>query len=548
MINTNDLPRFADRLLLTAGALFLLASAAFAQPGPPPPPENPITPRKTLLGKILFWDEQLSSDNTIACGTCHLPEFGGGDPRTVGTPGLDGILGTDDDVFGSPGVPASDADNRYIPHPDFEFQPQVTGRISPSFIGASFFGVLFWDGRAGSEFIDPQTGAVSIVSGGALENQVVGPPVSDVEMAHQSRDWSEIVTKLETVIPLKLATNLPPDVEEHLNGLPSYPALFFAAFGDPVITSERIAFAIATYERTLIPGLTPFDRFVAGDQLALTARQRTGLTSFNSVGNCLSCHAGFSFSDGNFHNIGVRPIAEDPGRQAISGNPDDAGRFRTPSLRNVGLRPRYFHNGRFSSLTEVVEFYDRGGDFSANRSELIEPLNLTAAQREAIVDFLQNGLTDPRVRFGFPPFDRPTLGSELPPSPEIYGDTSQGSGGTAPLMLALTPPSIPNPDFRLGVGRGLGGARAFLVISGLPTPDGTVFRDIPLNVSLDRQRLVRTLTLDGVGPGQGFGTFKGNIPNDPRLIGRDYYAQWFVEDPAATGGFAASAGAKLELY
>src|SRR2546426_991938 len=99
---------------------------AVAQLKPPPaPPENPITPEKTVLGKILFWDEQLSSDNTMACGTCHQPRQGGADPNYTRQPGLDGHLGSADDIWGSPGVRLSDATGHYVPAPYYLFDRQV---------------------------------------------------------------------------------------------------------------------------------------------------------------------------------------------------------------------------------------------------------------------------------------------------------------------------------------------------------------------------------------------------------------------------------------
>ena len=109
----------------------------------------------------------------------------------------------------------------------------------------------------------------------------------------------------------------------------------------------------------------------------------------------------------------MRPPAEDLGRQIVTDNPGDRGRFKVPSLRNVGLRAPYFHNGGKATLTDVVNFYNVGGEFFDNQDPAINPLGLSPQQIAQIVDFLQNGLTDPRVAQGLPPFDRPTLHSEL---------------------------------------------------------------------------------------------------------------------------------------
>ena len=118
-------------------AFVVLGSVASAQlPPPPVPPENPITPEKAVLGKILFWEEQLSSDNTMACGTCHRPEQGGTDPRLRLRAGLDGEYGAEDDFYGSPGMIHTTPGNQYAPVPEFGLGPQVTDRNSPSAIGA----------------------------------------------------------------------------------------------------------------------------------------------------------------------------------------------------------------------------------------------------------------------------------------------------------------------------------------------------------------------------------------------------------------------------
>jgi cytochrome c peroxidase len=140
-------------------------------PPVPVPRENPLTEQKRVLGKILFWDEQLSSDSTVACGTCHRPAFGGADPRSGRHPGID--KGTIDDVHGSPGIASLDRDGRPIDHPLFADQPQVTPRLTPSNFGALWAPELFWDGRAGSVFKDPQGGAVAMRQGGALGNQAL---------------------------------------------------------------------------------------------------------------------------------------------------------------------------------------------------------------------------------------------------------------------------------------------------------------------------------------------------------------------------------------
>ena len=118
-------------------------------PDVPVPGENPITENKRVLGKILFWEEQLSSDNSVACGTCHAIDFAGADSRVGMHPGADGILGNADDVFGSPGVVRRDVTNAPIDDPIFGFGPQVTARSAPNFFGGLWSPEVFWDGSAG---------------------------------------------------------------------------------------------------------------------------------------------------------------------------------------------------------------------------------------------------------------------------------------------------------------------------------------------------------------------------------------------------------------
>jgi len=349
------------RLPSPVAAVCLLATtagtaAAQGLPPVPVPPENPITEEKRVLGKILFWEEQLSTDDTMACGTCHRPASATTDPRVGVHPGLDGTEGTPDDVHGSPGVVRQDEFGNPVPDPVFGTDVQVTPRATPSFLGTQWAPLLFWDGRAGSEFIDPDTGLTAIAQGGALENQALAPLLNDVEMACENRNFTDVTAKLSTAVPLALATDLPADVAAALAFDPTYADLFTSAFGDPAVTPARIAFAIATYERTLIPDQTPWDAFVAGDPGALTPQQAQGWDVFRGS-RCSICHPPPLFTDNSFRNIGLRPIAEDAGRFDITGAPTDRGRFKVPSLRGAALRPRLMHNGRRTDIPNVIAFY-----------------------------------------------------------------------------------------------------------------------------------------------------------------------------------------------
>lgn len=524
---------------------FLAATVAHAQPGPPLPPplppipvpaENPITESKRVLGKILFWEEQLSSDNTISCGTCHKPAFGGTDPRINRNPGLDGILNTPDDKLSSAGVIHCDTSDEFQKDAVFEFAPQITPRAANPAILAMYAPDLFWDGRATSQFTDPETGLVSIPTGGALESQAVAPVVSDVEMAHMGRDWVQVANKLAIARPLVLADEVPPDMAAAIDANPSYPALFEAAFGDTTINAERIAFAIATYERTQLPNQTPFDAFIAGNPNAMTPQQVQGWNALRAS-PCLICHAPPIFSDNTFRNIGLRPLNEDTGRQEFTGDPVHRGQFKVPTLRNVGLKSTFMHNGQFDNLGDVIAFYANPAlQFPNNKSPIL-PVALPPPVIPNVIEFMTNGLTDPRVANETFPFDRPELYADREVSnPSLIGGGTTGTGGFTPQMIAVSPPNVMNLDFKIGVMNALGGAQALVAISEVPPVGGEL-----IDAVLDGP-----VILEGVGAGEGFGTFKWPI-DEIAIASCDIYMQWRITDPAAPGGFALSPVAHLRM-
>ncbi|HKQ50161.1 MAG TPA: cytochrome c peroxidase [Phycisphaerae bacterium] len=505
-------------------------------PPPPVPPQNPITEEKRILGKLLFWDEQLSSDNTVACGTCHRPAVGGNDPRIARNPGLDLILNTPDDKLASPGVISSDTTNKFSIDPVFGLLPQITNRAANSFMFGFFAQDIFWDGRARSEFTNPESGNVSIPLGGALESQAIAPILSSVEMGHVGRSWPEVIAKLALVTPMILAANLPADIAAVLDSNPSYPDLFAAAFGDPAITAERIAYAIATYERTVVPNQTPWDAFNAGNQNALTPNQVQGLNVLRGS-PCTICHVPPQFTNNTFQNIGLRPLAEDNGRQAVTGLAGDRGRFKVPTLRNVGLKPTFMHNGQFSTLGQVIGFYANGAaQFPDNRSPIL-PVALPPQAVPQVIDFLVNGLTDPRAAAEQFPFDRPMLFSERPNrNPSIVGAGTPGTNGIVPAMIAVSPPNVGNIDFKIGVASALGGAQAYVAYS----------ESAPVNGQLVNPVLNGPMTLGGAGAGAGLGTWQWPI-DQLAVSACDVYLQWRVEDPAAADGIALSPIAHLRM-
>lgn len=509
---------------------------------PPVPAGNPVTAAKAFLGKTLFWDEQLSSTRTVACGTCHFATNGGSDARSSNAarstnPGADGVFNTADDVLGSPGVPSNNFDGTLNFSTTYGFAEQVTGRKSRSYIDAAYSNLLFWDGRALPAFIDPISGAVVLPSGAALESQVLGPPVSATEMAHTVRDWNDVASRVAVSRPLALSPSIPNGLKNWIGGR-TYPDLFQEVFGTADVTPTRIALAIATFERTVYSDRTPLDAVNS----QITPAENRGRGVFNGSG-CNICHGGPLLSDNAFHNVGVRPQTEDTGRGGITGNPNQIGEFRTPSLRNVALRGPYFHNGSKATLTDVVEFYNRGGDFNAPNinHNLIRPLNLSAQQKLDLIAFLGRPLTDPRVAAATAPFDRPTLYTESNRVPQILGTGTAGSGGLVPQVIAIEPPLLGNPSFAVGVSKALGQAQAVLVIDSNDPGAGPA---IPAGGSFAR----RVVQLSGSGAGQGFGSVSLQIPSSTALIGASFFGRWYVPDASAPGGVAVTPAFKFTIF
>ena len=141
------------------------------------------------------------------------------------------------------------------------------------------------------------------------------------------------------------------------------------------VTEDGIAKALAAFERTVVTGPSPYDRYLAGDLTALSAAAQRGLAVFSGKGRCVLCHGGPMLSDQSFHNLGVGMNRENPdvGREAVTKNPRDRGRFKTPTLRNVAFTWPYLHDGSARSLDDVLEFYDRGGEPNGTRIPWCDP-------------------------------------------------------------------------------------------------------------------------------------------------------------------------------
>ncbi|MCB1555405.1 MAG: c-type cytochrome [Xanthomonadales bacterium] len=493
------------------------------------------------LGQTLFWDEQVSLTGTVACGTCHAPRGGGSDPRDLAqteaarNPGGDGVFGTNDDALGALGVPRHDADGLYDASTHFGLLPQPGGRQAPSMVNAGYFNLLFWDGRAASRFDNPDGGATLIASGGALENQAIGPIVNDVEMAHVGESLGGVMARLTTTAPLRLAEGIPADLSSWIAGR-SYPELFTQAFGTPDITAARFAMALASYQRSLVADQTPLDNELRGTP-SLTPQERAGRQVFTNSG-CAGCHGGALLSDDNFHYIGVRPQNADAGRFGVTGANPDRGAMHTPSLRHVELSAPYMANGRFATLEEVVDFYDRGGDFTApNLAPGIRPLNLTAQQKTDLVAFLKRPLTDPRLVSETGPFAHPSLFAESNRAPRSADvGVPDKSTGLTPELIALEPPLAGTSEyFTIGLQFARAGATVYLVVDladpiGVSDPSADSLWDFP------------SLVTDA----QGRASAHLLLPNVPELQDTPLFLRAFVEDEVP-GVFAVSQRIEFSL-
>jgi cytochrome c peroxidase len=438
----------------------------------------------------------------------------------------------------------SNAFGHFVEDAEFGFGAKATDRYTPSMIAAAYFPELFWDGRASGTFVDPITGSVVIPQGGALESQSLQPILSDVEMAWSGRSWSDVTDRLAAAEPMAMATDLTPDMASALAANGSYPALFDAAFGSTEITPVRIAFALAAYQRTLVPDQSKFDR-VMRNQANFTPQENNGFGAFRSPGSrCNQCHSGSLFSDGQYHNLGLRPISEDAGRRSVTGLFSDRGRFKTPSLRNVDLRGRFFHTGApgIDNLNDVMVFYNNdGGPFGQNKDPLLNNLNVPGNVRPDLVAFLRT-LTDPRVANETAPFDRPTLWSERAfanPASLPFGAVA-GEGGFVPQIIATAPPKSGNGGFRVGLHGAVGNTFAVLKVNLVAIPGSASVVDL-------RNGLPLAQTVQGSGPGNGTATWIDADATAPVLVGLTYEAQWLVRDFSANNNIARSTAVLITI-
>ena len=238
---------------------------------------------------------------------------------------------------------------------------QKGGRSAPTVINRAYTTLQFWDGRASS-----------------LEEQAKWPLANPIEMTNEQE-----------------ADKAHDAAMGRLRQIPGYVALFEKAYGDRTVTLDQVAKAIATFERTVVSGNAPYDRYKAGETKAMTTAQVNGMKLFFGKARCDSCHLGFNFSDESFMNIGIgweKGEPADLGRFKVTGREEDKGAFKTPTLRDIPLTGPYMHDGSMATLEEVVEHYNQGGIKNPYLSQSMKPLGLTDEEQADLIDFLKNGL------------------------------------------------------------------------------------------------------------------------------------------------------------
>lgn len=248
-------------------------------------------------------------------------------------------------------------------NPSFGFEVPVPGAIgsankplprkAPTVLNAAWTPVFFWDGRAPD-----------------LETQAQGPITADVEMDGK---FPEIVSRLKAI--------------------PEYKAWFSRLFPASGVSQDNLLTAIATYERTVVSGWAPFDRWIEGERDAITPAAQRGFALFTGKAGCAGCHTGWTFTDNKFHDLGLP--TRDIGRAKF--DPDDPlakHAFKTPGLRNLTYRAPFGHAGQFADLDAILTFYESGGIDRPSKSPLMRPLDLSPAEHEDLLAFLRSLTAD----------------------------------------------------------------------------------------------------------------------------------------------------------
>jgi cytochrome c peroxidase len=177
----------------------------------------------------------------------------------------------------------------------------------------------------------------------------------------------------------------------NLQAIAGYRALFVKAYGSDKVDIDRVSKAIATFERTVLSGNAPYDRYKRGDKKAMTSSQVRGMEVFFDKAKCDKCHEGGNFTLNVYANIGVGTDKPEPdvGRFAVTKDPRDWGAFKTPTLREIEHTAPYMHDGSLKTLEDVVEYYDKGGVKNKNLDDNLKPLKLTDADKKDLVAFLK---------------------------------------------------------------------------------------------------------------------------------------------------------------
>ena len=326
----------------------------------------------STLGRVLFYDRNLSLNNTIACASCHKQTAGFADDQKLSR-GFEGRLTSRNSM------PIQNLFN-------FNFMAMDLVGSPNSFFGQQH---LFWDGREQ-----------------VLEKLVLQPIGNHIEMG---------VADAETL-------------SNKLSVLPYYGSLFNDAYGSPEVTTQGIATAISTFVTGIVTTNTRFDRFnrtrfmfqpdeegksEVPPQTIMNSLEIEGMLLFQEKYDCNTCHgvespSGYIFVGGTFANIGLDADYSDPGLQNVTGNPADAGKFKIPSLRNVAYTAPYMHDGRFATLDEVLEHYSEGIADHPNLDIKLQDntgharsMSISDHEKKAIIAFIhtlsdESVLTDPR--------------------------------------------------------------------------------------------------------------------------------------------------------
>ncbi|MDF1627944.1 MAG: cytochrome c peroxidase [Parvibaculaceae bacterium] len=221
------------------------------------------------------------------------------------------------------------------------------GRHAPTVLNLAWTPRLFWDGRADT-----------------LEDQAAGPITAPVEMNGKF-----------------------PEIVERLDNIEEYRTWFAKLFPGEGVSRNNILSAIATYERTVISGTAPFDRWIDGDENAVTSEAKQGFELFVGKARCASCHTGWNFTDNAFHDIGLD--TDDIGRAGITSDSNNTRHaFKTPGLRNLSYRAPFMHNGSMPDLKAVIAHYNFGGNKRPSLSPEMRPLQLSRTEQENLLAFL----------------------------------------------------------------------------------------------------------------------------------------------------------------